>query len=442
MTRVHRSMLVVLVIAGAAAVAAPAVWRTGSAGRVEASPSAPVTARGTGPEELADGISAYRARLSASPSDHGAAVALADLLMRKSRVDSDASLAIEAERIVRAALEKDPGNYHATRMLASVLLAQHRFADALPVAERARAVHPEDAWNHGTSGDAWMELGDYDKAFDAFDRMVRTRPDASSYARVAYAREKQGDLDGALRTLRMSAEATGPTDRESLSWHASQAGNLLLRQGKLDDAEREFRRAEHLFAGHPYARAGQARLLVARGSLREALVIVEEDLRKAATPELAAWAGDLCARLGNAACAAERYAEMERLERSGWESEEPQPAALGRMLAERSLKAPEALALAERAAASRNDIFTMDAVAWAAFRAGDLKRASEAATAAMRTGTRDQRILAHAAAIALATGDRARARTLAAQALDGGVFDLIAFDEAGKVLKAAGAAKE
>lgn len=368
------------------------------------------------------------------PATAANAAADAGALLRRARVESDAAHALEAERVVRAALDENPADYDATRMLAAVLLAQHRFSDALPVAERARAMRPDDAWNDGTIGDAWLELGDYDAAFDAFERMVQRRPNAASYARVSYARELQGDLDGAVEAMRMASEATPASDPESRAWHAAQLGNLLLRLGRHEDAEREYRRAEHFFGGHPYARAGMVRLMAARAHYRQALAMVDEDLAKAPTPELEAWAGDLRARLGDTAGAAEHYARMEAREREGWASEEPQPGALGRMLAERSLKPEEALALAERAAATRRDIHTMDAVAWAAFKAGRLDRARAASQDALRTGTRDQRILAHAAAIAQAAGDSAAARAHASRAVAGGPFDLLAFDEASRVL--------
>ena len=378
-------------------------------------------------------ISMRGERVDAAPASADAST-LADALLRRARVESDASHALEAERLVRGALDRDPGDYNATRMLAVVLLAQHRFSDALPVAERARAMRPDDAWNDGTSGDAWLELGEYDKAFAAFERMVNRRPNAASYARVSYARELQGDLDGAITAMQLASEATPASDPEARAWHASQLGNLLLRQGRHVEAEREYRRAEHFLPRHPYARAGMVRLMAARGQYAQALTLVEEDLSAAPTPELAAWAGDLHARLARREQASALYARMETLEREGWASEEPQPGALARMLAERTLKAGDALALAERAALTRRDIYTMDAVAWAAFRAGRLERAVAASRDALRTGTRDQRILAHAAAIALAAGDRASARAHAMRAVQGGPFDLIAFDEASRVL--------
>jgi hypothetical protein len=79
--------------------------------------------------------------------------------------------------------------------------------------------------------------------------------------------------------------------------------------------------------------------------------------------------------------------------------EEPQPAALARMLAERGRKIDSAVTLAEMAARQRQDIFTMDALAWAYFRAGRLADARAASLQAMRTGSVDRRIRCHATVI-------------------------------------------
>lgn len=404
----RRAAMAAMAITGAAAIAVPVI----------SSRSAPEAARVTAS--------------SMAPAE------AADALLRRARAESEPAHAIEAERVLRAALDEEPADYASTRMLATALLAQHRFADALVVSERARRMQPADEWNDGTSGDAHLELGHYDKAFEAFDRMVTRRPTASSYARVSYALELRGDLEGAERLMRMAMTATPPSDAEAQAWHAAQLGNLLLRRGKHDEADREFRRAEHLFAGHPYARAGAIRLAVARGAYREALAMTEAEMAKDPSPELAAWAGDLSAALGDAARAAKFYTQMEALEREGWALEEPQPAALGRLLAERARKPEEALALAEQGARTRSDIHTMDAVAWAAFRAGRRDRAREAVAAAVRTGTSDQRIRAHAAAIALADGDRASARAHAVRAVEGGPYDLLAYEEARRVLRELG----
>jgi tetratricopeptide (TPR) repeat protein len=321
-------------------------------------------------------------------------------------------------------------------MLGITYLAQHRFADAVREAARARDMNPLDAANYGVLGDGYLELGEYDKAFDAFEQMMKRRPNAAAYARASYARELQGDLAAALEFMTMAANATTGHDQESQAWHYAQIGNLYFQMGRLAEARREFRRAEATFPGHPYALTGLAKVEAAEGRLDRALAMYEQQLERAATPELAASAGDLHARLGRADAAEEYYATAERLEREGWEVEEPQPAALARFLAERDRAIPQALELARAAARERRDIHTLDALAWSQFKAGQIADASATIGQALRTGTRDRRILYHAAEIRRAAGDRVGARELVTRALDGHpAFDPIAAPAAARLLR-------
>jgi len=355
--------------------------------------------QGTSRDDLDDAEQRARARLAADAADAPAAIRLAEVLWRRARIETNAGHAIEAEHVLETVLKAQPGEYSALKVLGAVYLSQHRFAEAADVARRAIAVNDRDAWNYGMLGDAYLELGQYEGAFEAFNTMVRLRPDAASYARVAYAHELQGRLGEALRHMQMAAEATGAHDPESLAWHHAQIGNILFHMGRIDPASREYARAQHAFPGHPYARAGLARVAAARGDFTRALGMYRGLLAEAPTPELAATVGDLLARTGDAAGAEAMYTQAETLEREGWESEEPQPAALARMLAERGRDAEKAVKLAEEGARNRSDIFTMDALAWAYFQAGRVSDAHAASMQARRTGTADRRILCHGAAI-------------------------------------------
>jgi tetratricopeptide (TPR) repeat protein len=142
-----------------------------------------------------------------------------------------------------------------------------------------------------------------------------------------------------------------------------------------------------------------ARVAAARGNYSQALESYRALMAEAPTPEIAVTIGDLLARLGNRVDAEAMYAEAESLERDGWKMEEPQPAVLARMLAERGRKIDDAVTLAEQAARARHDIFTMDALAWAYFQAGRIAEARAASLEAMRTGSMDRRIRCHAKAI-------------------------------------------
>jgi len=391
-----------IVVAAVAAVA-PHVLLRRPALREEAISIAPAVGMPGAPPTSADGlrrrIADTEARLRDQPGDAGAAVLLADALLRQARATNDGRPAGRAAEVLGSALKEHPGQYDALRMLGAIELSLHRFRDALEVARRARDLRPDDAWNYGVMGDALIELGEYDRAFEAFDTMVAKRPGAAAYARVAYARELQGDLPGALEAMQLAAKATPPQDPEAQAWYAAQIGELKLRMGQVDEAEREYRRAAFLFPGYPHALIGQGKVKAARGDRDGALAIYLEQVKRTPTLDLAARIGDLYAERG-AANEAERYYQL--AEDLAGPAAAQTEANLALFLAERGRKLPEAVRIAEAVAAARHDIFTEDALAWAYFKTGRISDAFAASQQALRTGTRDERVLARAVQIRMA----------------------------------------
>jgi tetratricopeptide (TPR) repeat protein len=341
-------------------------------------------------------IDATQDRLRRNPTDAQAAVSLADALLRQARVSGNAGLAAVAEQALLRVLKDDPLEYDARRMLAAVYLSEHRFREAIREAARAREQRPADDWNYGVLGDGHLELGEYDQAFAAFQHMMDLRPTAGAYARAAYAFELRGQLERALEAMRLSTDATAPNDPESLAWHHAQMGDLHRQLGHLDAAEFEYRWAERTFPDHPFASAGIARLQAARGDRQGAAAAYERAMSRSPSPDAAERLGDLYMALGRSREASQQYALAE----AGWRFDAPQPAALARFLADHDRSIGEAVQLAERTAADRQDIFTEDALAWCYFKAGRLADAEAAMKQARRTGTKDRSILAHAAAIA------------------------------------------
>jgi tetratricopeptide (TPR) repeat protein len=367
--------------------------RAGDAARTAPSPAR--TQRATSRVGLEATIKDMERRLRERPADAEAAETLADALMRQARVSGNAGLAIHAEEVLRRALREDPQSYAARRMLGAVLLSQHRFREAMSHAQLATRERPDDDWNYGVLGDAHLELGEYDEAFAAFQRMMNLRPTAGAYARASYALELRGKLDAALRAMQMSADATSPNDAESLAWHHAQIGDLYRQLGRPTDAAFEYTWALHVFPDHPFAERGMAELLEQSGDLRGALNRLQAVMKRTPSPDLAARIGDLHAALGERDEAERSHALAE----AAWRSDAPHPAQLVRFLADHNRELPDAIRLAERAAADRHDIFTEDALAWAYFKSGRVRDAQTAMTQALRTGTRDRSILAHAKAI-------------------------------------------
>lgn len=397
----HRGHLLAgtVVVAIFAAIASQ-IPRHRSGVAAETTSIAPGVGMSGGPPTSAEGlrrrIAEMEKRLRERPRDAGAAVLLADALLRQARASGDGRSAGRAGEILKGVLKEDPASYDALRMLGAIQLSQHRFRDALETGRRARDLRPHDAWNYGIMGDALIELGEYDRAFEAIDRMVAIRPSAGAYARVAYARELRGDLDGALQAMQMAADATTPHDPEAQAWYTSQIGELHLRMGAIDDAEREYRRAASIYPRYPFAIIGQGKVEAARGNRDAALAIYLDQLERTPTLDLGSRIGDLYAQGADAARAEHYYQFAEDLAGPPIAQTEVN---LSMFLAAHDRKLTEAVKIAEAVATVRHDIFTDDALAWAYYKTGRLDDAIVASRRARRTGTRDATILFHASEI-------------------------------------------
>jgi tetratricopeptide (TPR) repeat protein len=410
------TLVPIAIIAATAAMVAYANWRDIKRAREEqASATAPRRqgAPKTTREDLARRTSDLRAKVSGHPEDVASAVLLADALLRQTRVTGNVGLAKECEQVLKVALVQDPGNYDANRMLGALYLSQHRFREAIQAAEKNRDARPADPVNYGVIGDGHLELGEYDQAFESFDHMMNLRPSPAAYARVAYARELQGNLAGALESMKLSAEATSAEDLEAQAWTHSQVGDLYFQLGRFQEARQEYIAASQAFPGHPFAVIGYAKTIAHEGDPSGALTLLQKLAATSPTPDLAARIGDLLEQLGRHDEAERQYALAE----AGWKSDAPEPKNLARFLADHDRKIDEAVTIAERARSDRNDIFTDDALAWAYYKAGRLDDAAKASAESLRTGSRDRELVSHAAAIKQAVGERDAARDLLARAL-------------------------
>ena len=289
----------------AASLAAVGCQAPAAAGRspLPVTPLGTPGAPGTSRAELERTIAEMEARLSASPDDAAAAVRLSDAWLRQARVVLHSAPAAKAERVLRTLLASDnhkvvPFQYEMRRLLATALLSQHRFDEAIREAERCLQIRPDDAVLHGIIGDAKLELGNREAAFASFDQMARLRPDADSYARVAYAREITGDLNGAQQLMTMALEATSPQDLEALAWHRAQLGALHLAARRVSDAAREFDHATHLFPGYPLAVEGQAHVAHLRGQHAAAWTLLEPLINDAPTSSSLALSASVLRALG------------------------------------------------------------------------------------------------------------------------------------------------
>ncbi len=365
-----------LAVAGGLAIAGALVAGIYSygGGRASATAVRPPTHRGapleTGPGTLTAERQRLQAYINGAPTDVAAAARLAELALREARVTGDAGLVVAAELSLRRAMGTR-SSYEGERVLAAVLLSQHRFAEAARVATRLSALEPKDAWLRGVLGDAALEQGDYQQAFDQFDAMTSLRPDASGYARVAYARELQGDLRGALQAMAMALDATSPHDREAQAWHAVQLAALHHQLGHRSQARLEVERALHTFPNYPPALAERGTILAGNGDLEGAAASLTAALDAAPTAGWFAQLGDVEAARGRAGEAERAYASAD----AAWTDQTPEPREQALFLAMHGRDTARALTLAEQATRGSRDILSAEAHAWAAYAKGDMDTA-------------------------------------------------------------------
>jgi tetratricopeptide (TPR) repeat protein len=302
--------------------------------------------------------------------------------------------------------------------LGSLAAAQHDFAAALRWGRRAVRAAPFDADAYAVLGDAQLELGRYRAAFASFQRMVDTRPDLASYARVSYALELRGNVAGAIDAMRAAFDVAA--DRPDVAWAAAQIGKLHFGAGRIDDAREWFRRARAADPEAVEAVAGLALVAWASGDLPAAIAGYERLAARYPSPEHVATLGDLHMAAGDGEAAAIQFdlvrAEARLIRANGVNTD------LEIALFEADHRGPGSARAALRAAraewAKRTSVHVADALAWALYANGRYREAADASAQALRLGTRNALFLFHAGMIRLRLRDRSAAQRFLREAFE------------------------
>ncbi|HEX9376269.1 MAG TPA: tetratricopeptide repeat protein [Actinomycetota bacterium] len=420
--RGRRRLGITILAVVALAVAMLAVGGLGLFGRGSRSPQAGNGSAGLGNDpagalsghpvirsgSLRQAIDSLRARLAAVPEDWAAWAELGLAYVQQARVTADPSFYPKAQGALRRSLALHAeGNFEAFTGEGALAAARHDFVGALHWGDRARDVNPYNGNVYGVIGDAQLELGRYRAAFATFQHMVDLKPDLASYARASYARELQGDVEGAASVMRLALSAAGtPQDR---AFAAYQLGELAFNRGDLVGADHFFRMAAASAPEYFPPQAGLARLAWARGDTNGAIKQFGDIVARYPSPEYVIALGDLYTVSGEAAKAGEQYdlvrAEERLFQAAGvnvdlelalFDADHGDP---GRAVAE-----------ARTEWGRRHSILVADALAWSLYRDGRAGEALRYSRFARSLGYRSATILFHAGMIERATGDDASAR--------------------------------
>ena len=200
------------------------------------------------------------AKLKAKPGDTKTALALANAYIIESRISGNIAYYDKAAlKTVDNIIEKEPKNYEALMLKSLLQLSQHHFAEGLETAKLAVSIDSNSAFIYGLLVDAHVEMGNYNEALAAADKMVSIRPDLRSYSRIAYLREIYGDYPGAINAMKLAVAAGIPAE-EATEWCRVQLGRLYENMGEINNAAFQYNVSLAARPGYAYAIAGLGRI--------------------------------------------------------------------------------------------------------------------------------------------------------------------------------------
>ncbi len=364
-------------------------------------------------------IEYYRDLIRKDPNSVQAHVALAQVYMQQARTTLDEARYVPlAQQALERALALEPGNVHARLLQASLYNKLHQFEKGEALARELLAQYPQNAFAQGVLVDALVELGRYQEAVAASDRLLATRPDLASYARAAYLRELHGDHDGALEALELAA-AAGVAGREDRAWTLYHVGELMLKNNDREAASRVFNGLLDERPGYAYALGGLAQVALVEGKYPEAIALFDQAYEAAPSSAFLEGLAEVYATMDDA----EREAAMARRVEAGLQ----EAAGYGEnvrmeyadFLADQERDLPRALEMAKAEYERRpGHLHALETYAWTLHKSGRSAEAAPLIRQALRLGTRDALLYFRAAHILEGAGQTAEAREQLQRSLD------------------------
>jgi tetratricopeptide (TPR) repeat protein len=360
----------------------------------------------------------YEQQVRQSPDSFLLLRSLADQYLKRFRERADVEDLLRAEQAAQRSLALQPRqNEGASMLLASTLLSQHRFQEALQVvteAEKLAATGPIASLKASIQ----MELGDYESArqFLQTGEMDDNSGHDAVLARylelTGHLADARQQMDSALQ--KMDEFYTNPA--ETRAWFHVRAGDLSFLAGDLTRSQRQYQEAIALFPDDVAAFTGLARLYAAQHRWQDCIEAANQGIDRVPLIETLAYKADAQQALGDPQGAAATQDLIEVVARLS-QVKGIYDRALAVYYIEHEVHLPEALEIAQREVALRDDIYAEDTLAWAAAANEQWQTAEQAIQKATRYGTEDPLLRFHHGMIALHCGDRETAIEQLSQAL-------------------------
>jgi tetratricopeptide (TPR) repeat protein len=354
-------------------------------------------------------IQRYQRLLANKPNDMQQLQNLGWAFVNKAQKSFDPGFYKLAEQTALCMQLQQPQAFAALLLHGHILHNLHRFQEAENIANRL--VVDRGYWyDYGLLGDVLMERGNLTAATSAYQQMMNQNPGPHAYNRAAHMRWLRGDIEGAKEMLQMSIHAHAGQNTSSLSWALTRLAEYEFQSGDINNSL-NYLALLHKNSVYAPALLLQGCIKMAQGLYKQAVEVLSHAVQLNPLPEYR-WA--LLEALSGTDATQQIRDELEhQLARNG-ETEDRRTYAL--YLASTGKDAILALALAEQELQLRQDVFTLDAVAWALRANRQLPTAQKYSNQALTEGTRSARLFYHAGVIASENGQLQDAKLLLLQA--------------------------
>lgn len=346
-------------------------------------------------------IAVWNQALAADAKSALAMGQLAALHLQRAREGGTWDDYLQAESLARRSLQtRVKRNAKTAVTLTQALLAQHRFTDALEVANQLVSWEPDPVEYRALLGEVAMEVGDDSTAAAMFAYVWSARRNLSVAPRLARWLELTNQVEKARRVMadaRDAAIARRDVPKETKAWFHLRVGDIELRAGRAQAAVEAFRAGLAIEPQDPRLLAAMARVADHQRDHDAVIVWGERAIGIQMEPATLGLLAAAYAESGDSAKANE-YGEALALVAAS----QPGPfhRAWSLYLLDRGQQVDH---IVERSLAElqvRKDVYGYDLAAWAMFRAGRMREARVLMARAMRFKTPDPLLATHAKMIA------------------------------------------
>ncbi|UZJ23513.1 tetratricopeptide repeat protein [Rhodococcus antarcticus] len=376
----------------------------------------PVAAAPVAPgDQLTVSIAKAQQILQGKPNDWATWAVLGSAYVQKARVTADPSYYPKSEGALQKSLDLHPdGNDAALTGMGALDNARHEFGKAADLARQAQAINGYGSTSYGVLADALIQLGDYDGATAAAQRMLDLKPGVSSFTRASYDLELHGRTDEARAVLQKALDDS--TDALDVAFCRTYLGELAFNQGDLDGADKQYTAGLALTPDEPNLLLGQARVQAARGQDDSAVASYQHVVDLRPLPASFVEYGQLLESLGRTAEANVQYALYGTAQQL-FTSNGVRDSLTGALLDANRGEGDSAVAQGRAEYAARQNIDAADALGWALHAAGRDSEALPYAQQATALGTRNASFLYHRGIIEQSLGMTPQARATLTSAL-------------------------